>query len=78
MPSVKRVIKQRRLGYQMDAHGSVIAAIMAEEVVYADGSTGIEWMRYRIGPTSSQNQPFYTGGYIFTRSLAMRRSSSRG
>jgi hypothetical protein len=73
MPSVKRLIKQRRLGYQMDAHGSVIAAITAEEVEYADGSTGIQWMRYRIGPASSQNQPFYSSGYIFTGSLAMRR-----
>jgi len=73
MPPVKRVIKQRRLGYQTDAHGSVIASITAEEVEYADGSTGILWTRYRIGPTSLQSQPFYTGGYIFTGSLVMRR-----
>jgi hypothetical protein len=73
MPSVKRLIKQRRLGYQTDAHGSVIAAITVEQVEYTDGSTGTQWMRYRIGPTLLQSQPFYTGGYIFTRSLAMRR-----
>ena len=50
MPAVKRVLNQRRLGYQMDAYGSVIAAITAEEVEYADGRTALEWRRYRIGP----------------------------